>query len=569
LIFGVSQFARILRFIGEENFRRIAMTQLRKILWLVAFAAALLLLPGGAWAQSAPATDDATIQLKYPTTNDGSSSNLGVLGPNLQEAFIRFDLSVLPSGLQASNVNKATLRLFLANLSVGGTFDVRLVTGIWSEKTLTYNIAPPAGLLIAGSVPTNTSEGRDFILVDVTSAVQAWLSGTANDGIVLAASPGSSISVNFDSKENSSTSHDPEIEIEVVSVGPQGAQGPAGTAATIQVGQVTTGGPGSAASVSNVGSQTAAVLNFTIPQGPTGLTGPQGPQGAQGPQGVKGDTGATGPQGIQGVKGDTGLQGIQGVKGDTGLQGIQGVKGDTGLQGIQGVKGDTGPQGIQGVKGDLGLTGPQGPAGPAGPSGSGSLLSHFQAFAIPGPGGTFVVPAGITVVQIEAVGAGGRGDIGGGGSGGYNRAVLSVTPGSTYTVTIGVGDGSGSEVTLVKDSSGTSVACGAGGLSGGGLGPGIGGQLIVSCPDVFVLEIGATNRMHIDGAIGQPAALQNVTCVSLYACIVTVINNLPGSNVITPGNGGPPIMFGAGAGGAGAAVGAGQNGGNGFALISW
>lgn len=45
--------------------------------------------------------------------------------------------------------------------------------------------------------------------MDVTSAVQAWVSGTANDGIVLSASPGSSISVNFDSKENGSTSHDP------------------------------------------------------------------------------------------------------------------------------------------------------------------------------------------------------------------------------------------------------------------------------------------------------------------------------------------------------------------------
>src|SRR5260370_14845991 len=166
------------------------MTQSRRISCLVVLVVAPMLFATRAAAQSAPATDDATIQSKYPTTNDGTSSNLGVQGPNLQEAYIRFDLSVLPSGLQATNINKATLRLFLANVSVGGTFDVRLVTGIWNEKTLTHNNAPPAGLVIVGSVAANTSQARDFVLVDVTSAVQAWLSGTANNDVVIIGCPG-------------------------------------------------------------------------------------------------------------------------------------------------------------------------------------------------------------------------------------------------------------------------------------------------------------------------------------------------------------------------------------------
>jgi len=97
------------------------MTQPRKFYSFAFLVAAFLLLPGRAAAQSATVTDDATIQLSSPTTNNGSSSNLGVQGPNLQESYIRFDLSVLPSGLQASNISKATLRLFLSNVSVGGT----------------------------------------------------------------------------------------------------------------------------------------------------------------------------------------------------------------------------------------------------------------------------------------------------------------------------------------------------------------------------------------------------------------------------------------------------------------
>ena len=49
-----------------------------------------------------------------------------------------------------------------------------------------------------------------------------------------------------------------------------GDTGPAGTAASVTVGTVQTGLPGTAAQVVNSGTSTAAVLNFTIPQGQTG-----------------------------------------------------------------------------------------------------------------------------------------------------------------------------------------------------------------------------------------------------------------------------------------------------------
>lgn len=58
--------------------------------------------------------------------------------------------------------------------------------------------------------------------------------------------------------------------------GPAGAAGKAGTAATITIGTVTTGAAGSQAKVENVGSASAAKLNFTIPQGARGATGPSG-----------------------------------------------------------------------------------------------------------------------------------------------------------------------------------------------------------------------------------------------------------------------------------------------------
>ena len=55
--------------------------------------------------------------------------------------------------------------------------------------------------------------------------------------------------------------------------GSAGPTGPGGAAATVSVGTVTTGASGTQAIVTNTGTATAAVLNFTIPQGAQGTSG--------------------------------------------------------------------------------------------------------------------------------------------------------------------------------------------------------------------------------------------------------------------------------------------------------
>lgn len=55
--------------------------------------------------------------------------------------------------------------------------------------------------------------------------------------------------------------------------GEQGEHGKDGAAATVAIGTVTTGEPGTTASVTNVGTDTAAVLNITIPRGDKGTDG--------------------------------------------------------------------------------------------------------------------------------------------------------------------------------------------------------------------------------------------------------------------------------------------------------
>jgi hypothetical protein len=65
-----------------------------------------------------------------------------------------------------------------------------------------------------------------------------------------------------------------------------GTNGTNGTAATITVGSVTTGAAGSSASVVNAGTSSAAVLNFSIPQGAAGASGAAGSTGPAGSSGV-------------------------------------------------------------------------------------------------------------------------------------------------------------------------------------------------------------------------------------------------------------------------------------------
>ena len=56
-------------------------------------------------------------------------------------------------------------------------------------------------------------------------------------------------------------------------------QGPPGEAATVTVGTVTTGEQGTDVIVTNSGTESAAVLDFTIPRGETGPAGAGVPDG--------------------------------------------------------------------------------------------------------------------------------------------------------------------------------------------------------------------------------------------------------------------------------------------------
>lgn len=386
---------------------------------------------------------DAYTNTAAPGSNYGTSTTLNVESAS-QTAYIQFDLSAIPTGYTGANIARASLKLYVNAVSTAGSFNINYVDGAWTESTITSNLLPAMGTTIVSDVSLVKSNVHDYIVIDITSAVDAWLNGTqANNGIALVAN--SPLSCSFDSKENTGTSHSAELDIVFLGngaqgpagpQGPEGSQGPQGVAGPMgPIGPQGVAGP---AGIINLGtwvsttayqvsdsvayagsSWIALVPNTDSAPGPTNTNwqlmaakgiNNQGSwvssvnyqvddaviDGGQFWIAVAVNTqsepsilnpnwqlvAASGAAGPAGPAGPQGAAGATGSTGPAGQTGAQGAQGATGPQGPIGLTGATGPQGPQGATGLMGLTGAQGPQGPQGPAGTNGTGFDFRnAFA--------------------------------------------------------------------------------------------------------------------------------------------------------------------------------------------
>jgi trimeric autotransporter adhesin len=187
---------------------------------LASLLSLILLACMAAYGQLTP-TGDSYTNTAASTTNYGTKTLLDL--ESTQTTFIQFNLESIPSGYTSADITKATLKLYVNTVPKAGSFNVDYVNGTWTESTIDASNAPALGTTIAASVPLTTTDKNQYILVDVTAAVQAWLSGTANDGIALVAN--SPLSATFDSKESTTTSHPPELDIVFAGGGSSGITG--------------------------------------------------------------------------------------------------------------------------------------------------------------------------------------------------------------------------------------------------------------------------------------------------------------------------------------------------------
>jgi len=211
---------------------------LRSIVWTVvrwmgsslSVAAIVGAMPAPAMAVLARLTDDAHVSLSARTSNFGSAPTLLVQGPgpSAGTTYVRFDLTTLPAGTGGANVVRAVLRLWISRVVRGGMLDLHSVRASWSEETLTAANAPGLDPGEVTGITVSPPDRYRFLIVDVTPLVRRWLDGALeNHGLALTANA-AGVAVEFDSKENTGTSHEPELEITLGAVGPAGPAGPAG-----------------------------------------------------------------------------------------------------------------------------------------------------------------------------------------------------------------------------------------------------------------------------------------------------------------------------------------------------
>lgn len=158
------------------------------------------------WSEGAPLVADATAD-PAAARPLGSDPALGVSAS--KTAYVRFDLSRLPAG---TTVHRATLSVYVGRLLAPGSIAVHRVTGTWDEDTLTAARQPtvdtqlPEGLTLSAETPF-----LEYLSIDVTAAVQAWLAGQPNHGLALRGD--ATVDVELVSKENQAVPRPATLEI--------------------------------------------------------------------------------------------------------------------------------------------------------------------------------------------------------------------------------------------------------------------------------------------------------------------------------------------------------------------
>jgi hypothetical protein len=330
-------------------------------------------------AHTLNAKDDAIINLLETDENFGNNPHLSIRDVILSKrdgethGFVQFDLSLLPADMI---IDKAIVRLWVSNVIDPGAIDFHVVTDSWDEMTIKADSIPPYEPIPFATIDVTVGMENKFIIIDITSLMNEWLDGTRqNHGLALLPN---SIDVKLDSKENSQSSH--QVELEVIQIDTDTNAETLCNEGEMLTGDGTCKSTGDYAS-SGHNHDDLILVDQDLQSQINTIELTPGPQGADGQDGLScwdlngdsvfdpstEDIDGDGIASTLDCRGPQGEQGSQGPQGETGPQGSQG---EQGLQGPQGETGPQGPQGETGPQGPQGETGPMGPEGPEGPPGS-------------------------------------------------------------------------------------------------------------------------------------------------------------------------------------------------------
>lgn len=155
-------------------------------------------------------TDDAYVDAASPNANFGNNANLRISspGPNRssQMIFLKFSLAEL-AGVSPAEVTRATLKLYVNRVNLGGSVRALEATQAWNEANVTWNNRP-GFTCVSVCNGASVSAPNQFVTIDVTPQVQRWLGGATNFGFALLAE--ASLVAVFDSKESG---NGPRLEV--------------------------------------------------------------------------------------------------------------------------------------------------------------------------------------------------------------------------------------------------------------------------------------------------------------------------------------------------------------------
>lgn len=190
---------------------------------------------------------------------------------NITEVVVEVGSAVVLTGNGTGNGTTQYGNLTIGNVTTGnaGTNANASITGTAPNQIL--NLTIPRGDTgqtgATGSTGSTGATGPAGPANNLTiSSVTTGNAGTSASVTISGTSPNQALSFTIPRGDVGAT-------------GSTGATGAAGTAASISIGTTTTGAAGTSASVTNSGTSSAAVFNFTIPQGAAGATGATGAAG--------------------------------------------------------------------------------------------------------------------------------------------------------------------------------------------------------------------------------------------------------------------------------------------------
>lgn len=205
-----------------------------------------------------PQGEAATIEVG--TVTQGAEGTLPIITNSGDSTNAVFDFTIPKGDTGAHGIQGEAATIELGTVSTGDPGTDVIITNSGNEHEAVFNFTIPRG---AKGETGDVGAGATISIGEVTES-----------------EPGGNAVVT-----NVGTATDAVLDFTI----PRGEQGPA---ATITVGSVTTGEPGTNVSVINSGTSGAAVFDFTIPKGEKGDPGDTGPQGETGPQGVPGAQGS-------------------------------------------------------------------------------------------------------------------------------------------------------------------------------------------------------------------------------------------------------------------------------------